>query len=661
MVFKHLSYSLFFFFFILSCSNFDADKFDNQTIDDNSFKDKGMQEIYELHASRKTAEILPFLDHKSPAYRQAAALAFASVQDSAALEKLFILLESDKSLKVRMAAAFAIGQTKDSLAEDRLILLAGKEPNTLVLDKIFEAIGKCGTTKGHEFLTGHLSGHQFNNGVLLGLSRYSIRGIATDKTIEKIVQILSNAERSNETKFLATIYLIRVQGFSTDKYVPALINSFENSSDIFTKINIVASLAKSNTSESFEFLNQLIAGKSDYRIKVNAIKALSNFQYATVHKPIANMLNDSNSNIAVQASEYFLHKGIRQDAEWYLNLAKNTSNWRARANLLSTAIRLSKQKSAASKFVKESYLISTNVYEKANLLKALGSDMNNFFFVRDETSRAKDFPISTAGTEALIEMRRIEDYLSQKLLFKNTMKKDLDQEFANAFKEAILSGDHARVALAAGIIRDEKLNFRELYQNSYFLKQALGNCKLPQELETYRELEKTISFIDGTENKEEQIVPEIKIDWEFIVGLQPKPIVIISTTKGNIHVELFVNEAPVSCANFLKLASQGFYSNKFVHRVVPNFVIQDGCPRGDGWGGPGYTICSEFAMNYYTEGSLGMASAGKDTESSQWFITHSPTPHLDGRYTNFGKVVNGMDVVHQIEVGDKILSVEIKK
>ena len=96
-----------------------------------------------------------------------------------------------------------------------------------------------------------------------------------------------------------------------------------------------------------------------------------------------------------------------------------------------------------------------------------------------------------------------------------------------------------------------------------------------------------------------------------------------------------------------------------LNRVVPNFVVQGGCPRGDGWGSEDYSIRSEFSMRRYTTGSVGMASAGKDTEGTQWFITHSPTPHLDGRYTIFAEVSHGMDVVDQLEVSDTILSVDI--
>jgi cyclophilin family peptidyl-prolyl cis-trans isomerase len=94
---------------------------------------------------------------------------------------------------------------------------------------------------------------------------------------------------------------------------------------------------------------------------------------------------------------------------------------------------------------------------------------------------------------------------------------------------------------------------------------------------------------------------------------------------------------------------------------VPNFVIQGGCNRGDGWGSEDYSIRSEFSARHYTEGSVGMASAGKDTEGTQWFIAHSPTLHLDGRYTIFAVTVSGLDVVHKIEVGDKIISVTLIK
>lgn len=134
----------------------------------------------------------------------------------------------------------------------------------------------------------------------------------------------------------------------------------------------------------------------------------------------------------------------------------------------------------------------------------------------------------------------------------------------------------------------------------------------------------------------------------------------IITSKGEITLSLFPGRAPVSVTSFVQLANQGFYNGKAFHRVVPNFVIQTGCPRGDGFGGLDFTLRSELNGNYYDdEGYVGMASAGPHTEGTQFFITHSPTPHLDGRYTIFGKVTSGMDVVQKITMGDIITQINI--
>lgn len=136
---------------------------------------------------------------------------------------------------------------------------------------------------------------------------------------------------------------------------------------------------------------------------------------------------------------------------------------------------------------------------------------------------------------------------------------------------------------------------------------------------------------------------------------------IIETEKGTIELELFEKDAPNTVANFEKLIKEGFYDGLTFHRVIPDFVIQGGCPRGDGTGGPGYTInCeTEGNPNKHGTGALSMAHAGKDTGGSQFFITHSPQPHLDGVHTVFGQVINGMDVVYKIQAGDKMLKLKV--
>ena len=117
--------------------------------------------------------------------------------------------------------------------------------------------------------------------------------------------------------------------------------------------------------------------------------------------------------------------------------------------------------------------------------------------------------------------------------------------------------------------------------------------------------------------------------------------------------------APISVGNFVTFVEEGFYSNIPFHRVVPDFVIQSGDSTGTGWNAPGYEIVSEFSPSPFVKGSVGMASTGKDTEGAQWFVMHSVFPHLDGRYSNFGYVIEGMDVVNIIDEDDRIIQIEL--
>ena len=138
---------------------------------------------------------------------------------------------------------------------------------------------------------------------------------------------------------------------------------------------------------------------------------------------------------------------------------------------------------------------------------------------------------------------------------------------------------------------------------------------------------------------------------------------LISTEKGDMKAELYTEETPGTVANFVELANHNFYDGLTFHRVIPGFVIQGGCPRGDGTGGPGYKIKCETSAprQYHDRGVLSMAHAGKDTGGSQFFIccARESTQHLDGRHTCFGRVVEGLDVIDDIRPGDLILSIRI--
>lgn len=150
------------------------------------------------------------------------------------------------------------------------------------------------------------------------------------------------------------------------------------------------------------------------------------------------------------------------------------------------------------------------------------------------------------------------------------------------------------------------------------------------------------------------------------------PRVSLKTTKGDIVVELFENEAPDTVGNFIALVEDGFYDGRLFHRVLPNFMAQTGCPKGDGTGDPGYSIyceCYKEPHRNHFAGSLSMAHAGRDTGGSQFYLTFQPTPHLNGKHTVFGRVIEGEEVLGKLQrispdapsqpVPDKILEAKV--
>jgi peptidyl-prolyl cis-trans isomerase B (cyclophilin B) len=151
-------------------------------------------------------------------------------------------------------------------------------------------------------------------------------------------------------------------------------------------------------------------------------------------------------------------------------------------------------------------------------------------------------------------------------------------------------------------------------------------------------------------------------------GKTPEPMkeiqdirIVVKTSKGDIKGTLYASKAPLTVANFLNLASKGYYDGVTFHRVIPDFMIQGGDPTGTGRGGPGYKFEDEFGegLAHNRAGLFSMANAGPNTNGSQFFITHVPTPHLDGKHAIFGEVTEGQNVVDSMERGDKILGITI--
>ncbi len=166
---------------------------------------------------------------------------------------------------------------------------------------------------------------------------------------------------------------------------------------------------------------------------------------------------------------------------------------------------------------------------------------------------------------------------------------------------------------------------------------------------------------EGVEAARNGSPPDRTVDWDALRSLGSRPRLVLETGKGRVVLELDAESAPLTVQTVAGFAAEGKYDGVPFHRVVPNFVVQGGdFQRQDGFGGPGFAIRSEFTLVPFRRGVVGMASAGKDTEGSQFFVTHSWQPHLDGRYTAFGWVVEGMDVVDALYEGDVIETARVE-
>lgn len=202
---------------------------------------------------------------------------------------------------------------------------------------------------------------------------------------------------------------------------------------------------------------------------------------------------------------------------------------------------------------------------------------------------------------------------------------------------------------AMALVRDDKTNkfLIDTYQKTHSFTIA-------------RQIEKIGHDHKLSLNKRTDLKPLLFVPDTINFELQSINVQMI-TEKGDLFLKLYPDVAPATVANFVDLANRGFYNNLSFHRVVSDFVIQGGDPRGDGWGGPGYSIPCEYNERSFIRGTLGMATAGKDTGGSQFFICLSEQPHLNRCYTVFGEVTSGLDIVDIIEIDDIIKQIIILK
>ncbi|CAN5345916.1 hypothetical protein BH23BAC1_BH23BAC1_44760 [soil metagenome] len=616
----------------------------------NKFLDPGIREIYNLKNQRSTFGLLPYLDHSSSQYRKEAAMAFASLQDSIALHYLMPLIK-DPEKEVRYATAFAIGQIGNTTVEGDLIRAYYTEEDLHVKATILEALGKCANEKVLiSFNMLQPKDSITSAGLAWGIYRAGLKDKIYPPLIKKSVEFLS-PENGYQTRLASAHFLFRTKNLELTEFSPEIIKALKAEPKAEVRMAICGALAKTTGKEAEAVLRELALKDPDYRARINAIRALGSYEGSESKNAIWQALNDENTNTVVAAAELIQEKLYDSDLSTVIQQYKKAKNWRIKALLLGAIIKNSSHEAAFEEEGWAVYKKSKNQYEKGALLKALGQNQQNYQLISNEIFKTKSPVIKTYGIEALADISQQKNF-----------KKELAEPYAKIFKNAIQSGDVALIGTAVGVIRNPEAGFDNYFENITFLFEARDRLKLPQEIETYQEIQKTINYYTKNQNKyQPQSFAYSSLNWRLIQSIPLGQNALIKTSKGDILIQLLVEEAPATVANFVDLSKNNFYNGKNFHRVVPNFVVQGGDPRGDGWGSSNYIISSEFSPTQFSEGYIGMASAGKDTESCQWFITHSPAPHLDGKYTNFARVLAGLEVLHKLEPGDIIKSIDLTK
>lgn len=628
-----------------------------------SMSDPEIQKITDLKDKQDLKGLYGYFRNENPSYRYQAVMAFASIKKAEANDSLIVMLQ-DPVIQVRSAAAFALGQTGDKKITDRLIA-SFKGKDTLNVNNIFnanvlEAVGKTGNISDLKSLATVRTYRSTDTLLLLGqaraIYRMALRNITCDEGTSRMVDLLYTASVLKEVKILAAQYFGRAKDINLSLSKVRLTDIFTRERNPDIRMALATAFGKSKDIDFLPALKTAMIAETDYRVKCNVVRALGNFPYFEFRDIVFKNLKNDNLHIASTAAGVLMSNGFIEDVPEYMKYDTVTIPWQVRAKmnaavLAHTALYFTKSKTAFSERIKKNMKEADSPYAKAAYVDALSKDPYNYQLLNQIYNEEKNQQVKIAALEG------IGNILKNPLFFKafgNGFGR-IKAEMLNTLASAITSDDVGQIAIASTILKEPSLQWKEWLKDLTFMKDALAKLKLPKEVEAYNELMSCIAFLEGKEYKADRPAYNHPIDWTLLQTVGDSSIAAIKTTQGLIRVKLYKKIAPGSVVNFVHLINEKFYNGKIFHRVVPNFVIQTGCPRGDGYGSLDYSIRSELPQIYYDgEGYIGMASSGIDTEGTQWFITHSATHHLDGNYTIFGKVVEGMDVVHKIQQGDKI-------
>ncbi|MFM2269892.1 MAG: hypothetical protein RL757_3333 [Bacteroidota bacterium] len=636
--------------------------------------DPQVQQIFNLRDRNSVDSLMTFFTNVNPTYRYLSAMAFGSVRDARAVDSLGGLLR-DSFADVRMAAAFALGQIGDVRAESLLLKsferLDKNNRYTRSNSAILEAIGKCGSRKSLENLAAIQSFSPSDTALLegqaLGLYRFSMRDSISANGTNCMMRFLQNNSYPNRVRLVAAHYFMRGKTVRLDTAATWLAARLaQNDADPNIRMALARALGKSNLNNfAVSALDSIFRKDTDWRVRANVINALTNFEYKYAESTIHSAINDRNTHVAIAAADFCTEKGNDLLGTFYANKSQDSSLSKAvQIRMAGAAVRWlvyqPRLRDSINQILLTRYKLANIASEKAAVLASLAFYGQNYTFLRDEIFKADQSPIiKTAAAQAIARVAT-NNAEGQRNFREGYWK--VKQELKNVLFQCVRDGDIGIMTEAVKALREngafDKKNLRDSVGT---LVAAMQRLKLPNDFETYDETAQTINWIVDSTFIQKKKMGVRGADWNQLKTMSQNPIAVVKTNKGTFKMRLMPELAPSSVISFVKLARAGFFNGKIIHRVVPNFVFQTGCPRGDGYGSLDFMLHSEiFNSNYDAEGIVGMASAGPNTECSQWFVTHSPTFHLDTNYTIFATIMDGMSIVNDLQIGDSIQVVLIE-
>lgn len=628
-----------------------------------------LAEIISLEDSRTHTDRLTSYTHdKNSELRAKAALAIGRIGQPQAAPILFEML-ADEILEVSRTAAFALGLTDSRQFAERILDVAWEMPTSVMTEAVKAAgrLADSSMTSTHEMLSRFLT-HPAPE--LLEATCLAYLYAGAEKRAADLVQLASDTE-DHDVKLAALYVLSRWRSnIARELFIEMMADP-----DPWARSLAARGLADDKTDESFRLITMSLNDVSR-RVVAEAIGALARRDESAAPVRLADKLNtetDENLTVLLLAQLQNLESSEAVNRAYGLLSEENCPD-----NIISASITYlaTVQKGSATAVI-DSILhhpqparvraAAANAYQiigGEGMIGRLGSQFAD-----------EDPMIRAAAYLALMELDSANhDYYIRKalddgdvvvgVLAVERIGADTLGEYRPVLEMMMSLEENIDLDIRRSIVNTMRSFIQPTENDSLSLKILIQGLLDPNMVVRRDAAEIYSEILDEDQSKMIPPVRTIITQSEIARMLsyyKTNPIALVLTTKGQIEIELDLGAAPLTVINFINLARSGFYDGLDFHRVVPDFVIQGGCPRGDGWGGPDYLIRCEYSDLTYQRGTVGIATSGKDTGGSQWFICLSPQPRLDARYTIFGQVTEGMDVVDQITVGDLIQNILIQE